>query len=165
MRGVVAGAPSALNADDGWFAQFVAVDAPRLRQVLVARYGHEVGGEAFAEAIAWAWEQRDRLENMANPVGYLYRVGQSATRRHHRWTRNVSLIDADRPVAAEPPDEDLLRALATLKHAQRVAVVLVHSHGWSYGEVAEVLDVSTDAVRNHVHRGLRRLRALLEEDS
>jgi RNA polymerase sigma factor (sigma-70 family) len=55
--------------------------------------------------------------------------------------------------------------LAKLNRAQRVAVVLVHSHGWTYAEVAEVLDVSLDAVRNHVHRGLRRLRHILKDES
>jgi RNA polymerase sigma factor (sigma-70 family) len=151
-------------ADDDWFSLFVTRDVPRLRQTLVARYGHEVGADALAEAIAWAWERRDELRVMGNPVGYLFRVAQSSTRPHFRWARRFTLVDADQPISPEPPDQDLLRALAALKHPQRVAVVLVHSHGWSYRDVAEVLEISTDAVRNHVHRGLRRLRDLLEED-
>jgi DNA-directed RNA polymerase specialized sigma24 family protein len=102
---------------------------------------------------------------MANPVGYLFRVGQSAARRHHRWTRRVLLVDVEGTAPPDDVDLDLLDAVAKLNRAQRVAVVLVHSHGWSYAEVAEVLDVSLDAVRNHVHRGLRRLRDLLKEES
>jgi len=34
-----------------------------------------------AEALAYAWENWDRLSSMKNPVGYLYRVGQSRARR------------------------------------------------------------------------------------
>ena len=43
-----------------------------------------------------------------------------------------------------------------------MAVLLVHGYGFSYREVAEVLDVSEAAVTNHVHRGLRKLRSRLE---
>jgi RNA polymerase sigma factor (sigma-70 family) len=153
------------SVEDEWFSQFAIRDVPRLRQTLVARYGHDVGAEALADAVAWAWERRDELQHMANPVGYLFRVAQSSTRRHFRWSRQIMLVHVDQQIAAELPDQDLLGALTKLKHPQRVAVVLVHSHGWSYREVADVLEISTDAVRNHVHRGLSRLRGLLEEDA
>jgi hypothetical protein len=35
---------------------------PRLRQALVAAYGLEVGTECTADAIAWGWEHRERLD-------------------------------------------------------------------------------------------------------
>ncbi len=44
-----------------------------------------------------------------------------------------------------------------------MAVLLVHAHGWSYAEVADVLDIRVSAVRNHVHRGLTKLRTHLEQ--
>jgi len=34
---------------------------PRLSRALIATYGLERGGEAFAEAMVWAWEHRDEL--------------------------------------------------------------------------------------------------------
>jgi DNA-directed RNA polymerase specialized sigma24 family protein len=43
-----------------------------------------------------------------------------------------------------------------------VAVLLVHAHGYSHAEVAELTGMTPDAVRSHVHRGLKRLRATLE---
>jgi RNA polymerase sigma factor (sigma-70 family) len=163
---VVGRVSDAVRRDDpDWFARFLIADAPRLRQVLVARYGADVGGEAFADSVAWAWDHHHELDDMANPVGYLFRVGQSSARRHRRWTHRVVLVDVERSTSDGDTDLDLVAALAKLSDSQRVAVVLVHAHGWSYAEVAEVLGVSVDAVRNHVHRGLKRLRNLLEEDS
>jgi RNA polymerase sigma factor (sigma-70 family) len=148
--------------DPLWFEGFVSSSGVRLRQALVARFGVEAGGEAFGDAIAWGWEHRARLESTANPVGYLYRVGQSAVRPHLRWRRRVVLIEADARREAEHVDVDLVAALEELSTAQRATVLLVHAHGWSYAEAAEVLGVSVAAVTNHVHRALRRLRALLE---
>ena len=162
---VVRVSDAVIQEDPDWFAKFLAADAPRLRQVLVARYGRDVGGEAFADAVAWAWDHHDDLVGMVNPVGYLFRVAQSSARRHRRWVHRVLLVDVERATSDGDPDLDLVAALAKLNNSQRVAVVLVHSHGWSYAEVSEVLDISVDAVRNHVHRGLKRLRHLLKEDS
>ena len=63
-------------ADDGGvFERFLAEVAPRLRRALVATYGAQVGREATVDALAYAWEHRERLRTWSNPTAYLYRVG------------------------------------------------------------------------------------------
>lgn len=141
------------------FTAFTEATEPKLRRALVARYGADIGREATAEAMAYAWEHWDRVTGMANAAGYLYRVGQSATRR---WTR---------PRRAFPPPEDhgmpwiepgLPAALNRLSAKQRQAVVLVHGFGYTHAEVADLLGISRSTVQNHVERGLTKLRARLE---
>jgi DNA-directed RNA polymerase specialized sigma24 family protein len=132
---------------------------PRLRQALVAAYGLEVGTECTADAIAWGWEHRERLDTLQNPAGYLFRVGQSAARAYHRPSGFMPQPDAGRVPDVEP---GLARALEKLTEAQRVSVVAVHSFGWSQQEVAEMLGVSHSTVRTHIARGLAKLRSLLE---
>ena len=61
------------------FRAFVAQVEPRLRRGLMAAYGSDRGREATAEALAVAWERWDQVRQMANPVGYLFRAGQSRT--------------------------------------------------------------------------------------
>jgi len=142
--------------------EFLASARPRLERALVARYGVDDGTEAADEAIAYAVEHWDRLASMTNPAGYLYRVGQSyGSRLSSRWRRSGLLVDqpATSVVSFEP---DLQAALIKLKPDERVAIVLVHSHGHSYAEAAEVLDVPVTTVTNHLNRGLARLRKLLE---
>src|SRR5207253_2989117 len=109
----------------------------RLRQVLVARYGWHLGTEAWQDVAAYAWEHRARVGAMANPVGYLYRVAQSSVRRQLRWQRRVELpeVPSERLPDIEP---GLSRALASLTARQRVAVMLVHAHGWTHDEAAVV---------------------------
>lgn len=141
-------------------AEFLEIERA-VRRALVARNGVDLGCEAAAEAMAWAVEHRDRLDLIEQPVGYLYRVGQSSLRRQRRWARPA-------PVRFEATDDDpmsfdreLFDALGQLSHDQRLAVVMVHCYGYRYREVADVLGVSDAAVTNHVHRGLARLRTLL----
>ena len=63
--------------DSELFTDFVENTELDLRRALIARYGPERGREATAEAFAYAWEHWNRIKDMKNPSGYLYRVGQS----------------------------------------------------------------------------------------
>ncbi len=140
------------------FTAFCRDVEPRLRQAFAAKYGDADGAECVAEALAYAWEHWGRVAAMENPAGYLFRVGSSRTRRIRRRT----------PLLVEPPAEgipnvepELPAALSRLPERQRVSVVLVVSFGWPLREVAEFLEVSVSTVRNHVDRGLRKLRSKL----
>ena len=147
--------PEALTFEDF----FVRVE-PRLRAALTARYGSETGREATAEALAWAFVHWRRMRGIEHPVSYLYRVGQSRTRRIRR--RDVPF---DAPAtAAELPEVDprVGPAISELPERQRVAVLLVHGHDWSHGDVATLLGISTSTVATHVARALEHLRRALE---
>jgi len=147
-----------MEADRGFEVFFEQVEPP-LQRALAATYGPEVGREATAEAMAWAWEHRDRLAGLERPVAYLYRVGQSRVRR--RRVRVPFLRAEDRDPQVEPA---LMKAVAALSGRQRVAVVLVHGYAWRMAEVAELLGVSVSTVQTHLDRGLRRLRTALGEE-
>lgn len=141
------------------FDQFAAIAGPRLRAGLVAAYGPEVGADATAEALAYAWEHWQRISDMENPAGYLYRVGQTAARRARRPQGFLPQPDTRDLPAFEP---GLLPALEALSELQRSCVVMVHAFGWSQAEVAELLDISPSTVRTHLARGLTRLQQRLE---
>ncbi len=129
---------------------------PRLSRAFAAAYGFEEGRDAAAEALAYAFEHWDRLRQVANLPGYLYRVGQSRTRRRRQ------------PVLFAIPDggdhdfePGLPAALAALTQRQRLAVVLVHGYGYTLREVADLTGIRPTTVQNHLTRGLARLRLTL----
>jgi DNA-directed RNA polymerase specialized sigma24 family protein len=144
------------------FSTFVRDVEPRLLHALVAHYGAVDGREATVDALSWAWENWTRLADIDNKLGYLYRVGQSATRRYA--SRPLPAVLQVRAGQQHTPDIDprLLPALAQLSEQQRTAVVLVHAFGWTQTEVAVLLDVTVSTVREHLARGLTRLRTRLE---
>jgi RNA polymerase sigma factor (sigma-70 family) len=136
-----------------------------LSRAFAARFGLDVGSEVTAEVVGFAWEHWERVVAMDNPSGYLYRVGQSAARRHVRWQRRrVDLPTEPRWDDAPALQGDVFDALARLKPDHRVAVLLVHGYSFTYREVAALLGVSDSAVTNYVHRGLTRLRSILEKN-
>jgi RNA polymerase sigma-70 factor (ECF subfamily) len=143
------------------FSAFVHRTEPKLLQALVATYGPVDGREAAVDALSWAWEHWDRLDGVSNEIGYLYRVGQTATRRFA--SRQLPLM-GQIPAADRLPEFDpgLVPALGRLSPQQRAVVMLVCAFDWSQVEVAELLEVSTSTVREHLNRALGRLREELE---
>lgn len=147
------------------FTAFVAAAEPPLRRAFVAAYGPDAGRDALADVLAWAFEHFDRVRGLANPAGYLWRVGQTASGRQRRRARfEVPLEEGAGRATANAPDRDepLVAALATLTVHQRVAVVLVHGYGYRLAEAADVLGCSVSTLRNHLARGLDHARRELE---
>ncbi|MFT5201800.1 MAG: RNA polymerase sigma factor (sigma-70 family) [Candidatus Aldehydirespiratoraceae bacterium] len=153
--------PQAIDEAAERFRDFVDAVEERLRRGLIAAYGMEVGREATASALAWAWEHMDRIDGLKNPAGYLYRVGQTAARREHRHSgRSLGLVD-DLPTAvsdALPIEPALARALERLTAGQRSAVMLVDRWGYPLTETAEIMGVRVSTVRTHRRRALAKLR-------
>ncbi len=105
------------------------------------------------EALLYGYEHWPQIANLTNPLGYLFRVGQSRTRSR----RSRSLVErwGAAEAVVEPKLSDLLRGLSV---SQRTVVVLVHGYGWTHAEVAELLAVSSSTVQTHLERALARLR-------
>lgn len=143
------------------FTAFVVEYEPRLRRALVAAYGGSRGREATAEALAFAWEHWGRLSDVHNVPGYLFRVGQTRTRRKRMVPPGFAAPVEDEPVF-EPGLAPALKALTT---RQRTAVVLVHGFGWTLREVGELTGTKVTTVQNHLERGLAKLRQTLEGDN
>lgn len=138
------------------FEEFVRDAEPRLRRALIGAVGIDRAEDAVAEALAYAFAHWADVKAMANPVGYLYRVGQSRVRRR----KKLRLLRRE-PARLPEVEPGLIDALAGLPESQRIAVWLAHGCAWSHREIAEVLSTSTSSVATHVARGLEKLRAEL----
>lgn len=90
-------------------------------------------------------------------------------RRGRRDNLHDAIDDVDeRLLAAEPDDpgarRDLQTLLLELPEAQRQAIVLTKLEGLSVAEAAARTGASESAIKVQVHRGLKRLAALVRDD-
>ena len=84
---------------------------------------------------------------------YLYdRLGESAAE-----------ASAEASVLERIPDEDVQRALEALPEQFRMAVWLADVEGFSYKEIAEILDIPIGTVMSRLHRGRKSLQKALWE--
>lgn len=142
-----------MDVDDVEFAAFVARVEPRLRHALTALRGFETGEDATSEALAWAWANWPRVKVMEHPVPYLYRVGRTHTRKRLERTLHATLSEDSHDV--EPR---LARLVSHLPERRRTALLLVHGHGWTHQEVADLLKISRSSVGTHIERAMTYLR-------
>lgn len=144
---------------DQEFSLFIKEVEPGLSRALTGTYGRDVGEEATRDALVYAWENWNRVSQMENPVGYLFRVGQSRSRRYRRSLVVFPDVRSDELPHVEP---SLPRALEGLSERQRAALVLIHVEGFTEREVAKAMGVSRVTVRRHADRALTKLREFLE---
>ena len=75
-------------------------------------------------------------------------------------SRNVE-PSAETEVLEQLPDEDVQRALESLSEGFRMAVLLADVQGFSYKEIAEMLDIPIGTVMSRLHRGRKALERAL----
>jgi RNA polymerase sigma-70 factor (ECF subfamily) len=68
---------------------------------------------------------------------------------------------AESEVLEQLPDEDVQRALEALPEGFRMAVLLADVQGFSYKEIAEILDIPIGTVMSRLHRGRKALEKAL----
>lgn len=172
------------DPDTGLVARMAAGDARALR-LLMDRHICRVHAVAFRmlgnradaedvaqEAFIKAWGQAGRWQGgRARFSTWLIRVTMNGATDRLRKKTFADIADIDEPVdPGRRPDQSLedeelsnrvTRAIGTLPDRQRVALVLNHYEGFGNPEIAEVLEVSVEAVESLLARARRALRGAL----
>ena len=157
----------AMEAEQADFADFFRAEYQTLLRAMYLISGSRDEAEELAQgAFVKALERWDRVQEMDNPAGYLYRTAVNSRRSVARRLR----FAAQRALSLRPPDviaqsddrDQIRRALATLPASQREAIVLVGWLGLTDAEAGRVLGVSAGAVRVRISRAKASLRPLME---
>ncbi|GAA4882512.1 RNA polymerase sigma factor SigR [Serinicoccus chungangensis] len=76
---------------------------------------------------------------------------------------SVGLRSAEAEALDHLPDSDVTRALASIGEDFRMAVYLADVEGFSYKEIADIMDTPIGTVMSRLHRGRKQLRELLTD--
>jgi RNA polymerase sigma factor (sigma-70 family) len=140
------------------YDEFVRRHGRELWQAVVPIAGPDVADDAVADALTYAWQHWERVRAMDNPAGYLYTM----IKRDAMRTRKVAVLPSPTPTELPNFEPGLVDALNELSEMQRQVVYLVEGFGWGLTDTARILEISVSTVRNHLARGMARLRAQLE---
>lgn len=149
-------------------AFFEAEHARLLRALYLVTGNVREAEELMQDAFLAVWERWDRVGQMDEPTGYLYRTAinrfRSRLRRATRAARRVvgSAEGIDEFGAADERDA-LARAVAALPRRQRAAIVLTEVLGYGTEEAGRILGVKDVTVRSLSSRGRAALRERLED--
>jgi RNA polymerase sigma factor (sigma-70 family) len=157
----------AMEAEQADFADFFRAEYETLLRAIYLISGSRDEAEELAQdTFVKACERWDRVREMDNPAGYLYRTAVNNRRTVARRLR----LAAQRALSLRPPDmiaqsddrDQIRRALALLPVSQREAIVLVEWVGLTDAEAGRVLGVSAGAVRVRISRAKASLRPMME---
>ena len=151
--------PLARAATRGRFEEFYLKDYRELcaSMWLITRNRHEAE-EIAQDAFLKVLERWDRVEDMDDPEGYLYRTAINVWRSRRRRAavalrKAVGASMSDDSIAAAEQRLDLVRGLATLTARQRAALVLTDLVGLTSEEAGKALGVRPSTVRVLAARG------------
>jgi RNA polymerase sigma factor (sigma-70 family) len=159
--------PSVTPSESDFEAFFEAEHERLLRALFVVTGSAEEADDLMQDAFVAVWERWDRVRDMRDPTGYLYRTAMNRFRSRLRAAR----LAARRIVRADPQpdlfeavdDRDLVvRALAGLSERQRAALVLTDLLDFDSAEAATILGVKPSTVRALASQGRAALRRSAE---
>jgi RNA polymerase sigma-70 factor (ECF subfamily) len=139
-----------------------------LRLCLITGNRHEAE-EVMQDAFLSLFERWDRVRDMEDPVGYLYRTAFHAFRRRSRRAalavrRAVGLASTVDEFAAADDREVVSQALGALTRRQRTALVLTELLGYGSDDAGRMMGVRASTVRALATQGRSKLREVLRSD-
>ena len=120
------------------------------------------------DALIRGYQRLDQLKDPARFGGWIRSIAASVSMDWQRARKEV-LADAEERLLARDASDRIdvhravSRALETLPMNQRIAVVLYHLNGFSYGEIAEFMDQPIGTVKSHINRGRKKLGDVLAD--
>lgn len=156
----------------GQFISHVESTQRAFRRFLVALC---CGDTALADDVAQesyikAYLSCDSFSNPAKFNAWIFKIGYHTFINHKRGERlTVGIEDAKDIPAYGTPDssfafQDLYEALNRIPAKERTSVLLFYMQGYSIKEIAEIEEISQDAVKQHLSRGRKHLRGLLSKN-
>ena len=149
-------------------ADFSAFFADEHRELLKALFfvtGNRAdAAELMQDAFLKLWERWDRINEIDDPRGYLFRVALNGFRMRARAARRtarrlVPIITPTDPFDEVDLREDVRSMLLRLSPRQRAALVLLDQYGYGSEEAARIMGIRPSTVRALASQGRAVLRA------
>lgn len=141
---------------------------PMYRFCMLMLGKHTVAEDIYQEAFISLFRACRKGEVIHNVRAYLLTVARRRCLNQMRSNGKYLPLDEDIPLVYEMDldslgvGETLQDALLKIPAQYRETFLLFEIEGYSYKEVAEYLDVSTDIVRNRIYRAKKALQKILD---
>lgn len=147
-----------------WLESLYRAEGAKLWRALLAYSGDpEVAKDAASEAFAQILRRGEGIES---PKAWLWRTAfKVANGELKRRSRTEDAAALGESYVVPEPAREVLWAVLSLPAKQRASILLYHFGGYPVREVAEIIGSTEPAVRVHLSRGRKRLRAALGEAS
>lgn len=161
----------AKNADESAYRKlFVFFYMPVIRFAKAIVHSEEVAEELYADAMMKIWLMGPKLEQVIDFRVYLFTLVKNSAFNHlkkHKGLNYIGLDDLEMLPAsnATPIDHiiekelqlNLNKAIDGLPPKCQVVYRLVKNDGFSYKQVSEILNISTNTIEGHMTNALKKI--------
>ena len=137
------------------------------------RYSMELAEDLAQETMAKALEHLTRFKGNSKFSTWLISIAtrlyidqKRKQKRQDTWQRQEQTLRMIK-WQSQSANEDwhrLLEVLGELKDDFRIPIILKHYYGYSYDEIASMLQIAEGTVKSRVHKGIQLIRKELMED-
>ena len=157
---------------------------PKALEVLIKKYqagllkfvvyflkDKEIALEVVSDVFIYLWLHRHQLKIKENLKGYLFQAARNQALQILRKKKiplesldtphNQQLISeeaSDGPLSKKEAEAQINSSLSFLPEQQRLVFRLHRFEGFTYAEIAEMLQISAHTVRNHMFQALKQLK-------
>lgn len=129
----------------------------------------DIANDVLQQVFEKAWRQKNDLQKMDNPTGWMVRSLKNEALQHFRANKKLEPLgdqEFEEEAAADQEDTSeklklVFKFLDKLPEKQREVFQLREVEGLTYEEIAEYLEVSLDQVKVNLHRARKSLRDYL----
>lgn len=156
-----------LSLSDAFESWYRRTYAHVFTTLLAVTGNREVAADATDEAFSRAWRHWERVQGMASPEGWTYRVALNVSRTQARRRRVEQrlLPRLVRRSEVPGPAGEIWELVRELPARQRTAVVLRYVADLDERRIAEVMGVTRGTVASTLASARRALGVTLEPDS
>ncbi len=160
----------AQRGDEAAYARLLTELAEMIKAYLLGRFGRlQMLDDCVQECLIAIHQARHTYDSSRPIRPWLFAIIRHKTidmLRRENTERQFSEAQYSSPTGPDPALlSDSSKLLAALSTNNREAVLLTKFWGYSVRESASRLGVSENVVKVRVHRGLRKIRAMLESES
>lgn len=171
----------AVKGDGAAFSELMAAHEKRMYAVAFRLCGnHEDAQDCLQDSMIRVYKAISSFKGQSSFATWLYRITTNTCldELRRRKTRQSTSLDGLLDTGWSPSDEldtperhalmsekrrEIERAIADLPDDMRAAIVLRDIQGFSYEEIARILDANVGTVKSRISRGRERLREKLKE--
>lgn len=159
---------AARDGDRKAYRQFLAEASERIRAMLLRKTGADSEVEDVLQECLIALHEKRHTLDPGRPVGpWMYAIANYKLIDFWRKRGRSKLVlddEADMDVAPETfAGIDIAALLGELPDAQAEAIQMTHIEGLTNKEAAEKVGIGVSAMKLRVHRGMLRLKEIVEE--
>lgn len=167
----------ATSADESAYRKlFVLFYTPVIRFAKTIVQSEEIAEELYADAMMKIWLMGPKLEQVIDFRVYLFTMVKNSAFNHlkkHKSYHYVGLDDLELlPVSYTSPidhiiekelEQCLKNAIEILPPKCQVVYRLVKNEGFSYKQVSEILNISTNTIEGHMTNALKKIALYMRE--